>query len=418
MTHGRFDSSLCLCLCLCLLPGGKGTARRRRDTSPQALPDQQRSCPCLSLVISCFPNSTFLICLFEPWRRQAFASQASPRQVDVRTRVGLPTPDKLQKMTRGSLQQCSIPSTTNSRPLAASCCHSYRTTKLAWRLSQLHHHWTSHNWLRSSTNLLGTTRHHSPMGVQVQYRPSGNDLTPRAGEPSNSSAIVDAQWTLPISRDDDAPMQDAPCDDNAPLPEAPTVHDIATHVAKLVADVASGSSAHSRLQTNENVLPAVNSHCAYVHAPVSHWGVAHDHEVHPKHSTDQDAVETAARQRDCVIRAAADLFGREEALRLDEEIMDFQWYDTITWDCIKDLRATTYVQPPPRFKFALQQEQHVILRAITHHGRRLCSAAGSSWDGPLSTRRRATAHTSWMRDWSFFGQRIGLLSGPWYSFVK
>ena len=27
---------------------------------------------------------------------------------------------------------------------------------------------------------------------------------------------------------------------------------------------------------------------------------------------------------------------------------------------------------------------------------------------------RATVHIFWIRDWSFFGLRIGLLSGPWY----
>ena len=56
-----------------------------------------------------------------------------------------------------------------------------------------------------------------------------------------------------------------------------------------------------------------------------------------------------------------DIFGREEALRTDEEIMNFQWFDNVTWDNIKDLRGTTYVQPPPRFKFALQQAQHAII---------------------------------------------------------
>ena len=41
--------------------------------------------------------------------------------------------------------------------------------------------------------------------------------------------------------------------------------------------------------------------------------------------------------------------------------MNFQWFDNVTWDSIKDLRGTTYVQPPPRFKFALQQAQHAII---------------------------------------------------------
>ena len=67
--------SVCVCvssLCLCPLPGGKGTASHRR-TGPQALPDQQRSCPCLSFVVCWFPSNTFLSCLFKPWRRRAQA---------------------------------------------------------------------------------------------------------------------------------------------------------------------------------------------------------------------------------------------------------------------------------------------------------------------------------------------------------
>ena len=62
------------------------------------------------------------------------------------------------------------------------------------------------------------------------------------------------------------------------------------------------------------------------------------------------------------------LFDREEALRYDEEIMDFPWFSTITWDEIRNLRGTTYVQPPTRLRFALQQAQHAILRAILYNG--------------------------------------------------
>ena len=47
-------------------------------------------------------------------------------------------------------------------------------------------------------------------------------------------------------------------------------------------------------------------------------------------------------------------------------------------------------------------------------GKRWCSAAGSFWDDQQSTPLRVTAHTSWMRGWSFLGLRIGLLAGPWY----
>ena len=112
----------------------------------------------------------------------------------------------------------------------------------------------------------------------------------------------------------------------------------------------------------------------------------------PKQAADQDAVDAVTRQRDTITRTAADtevlllfaqdqdqastvappdderdLFGREEALRMNEEIMNFQWFEHVTWDCIKDLRGTTYVQPPTRFRFALQQAQHAILRAVIHN---------------------------------------------------
>ena len=46
------------------------------------------SYPCLSFVISWFPNSTFPICLFEPWRRQPCAGLPSPRQAGRLIRVG------------------------------------------------------------------------------------------------------------------------------------------------------------------------------------------------------------------------------------------------------------------------------------------------------------------------------------------
>ena len=52
---------------------------------------------------------------------------------------------------------------------------------------------------------------------------------------------------------------------------------------------------------------------------------------------------------------------------MDEEIMDFQWFEHVTWDSIKDLRGTTYVQPPTSFRFALQQARHAILQAIIHN---------------------------------------------------
>ena len=130
---------------------------------------------------------------------------------------------------------------------------------------------------------------------------------------------------------------------------------------------------------------------AYVHAQCITSGIGRDHELVPKNPTDAEARDSVARLRDSVLNAAAAaevvlpihdphednsteapddedrLFDREEALRHDDAIMDFHWF-TIPWTDIKDLRGTTYVQPPTRFRFALQQAQHAIWRAIIHHG--------------------------------------------------
>ena len=56
------------------------------------------------------------------------------------------------------------------------------------------------------------------------------------------------------------------------------------------------------------------------------------------------------------------------------QIMDFQWFEHVTWDSIKDLRGTTYVQPPTRFKFALQQSEHAII-----HNNPSSLASESAW---------------------------------------
>ena len=85
----------------------------------------------------------------------------------------------------------------------------------------------------------------------------------------------------------------------------------------------------------------------YVHAHCVNGGLGHDHELLPKLVGDQDAVDAVTRQRETITRTAADtevllpfaqdpdqastaappdderdLLGREEALRMDEEIMD------------------------------------------------------------------------------------------------
>ena len=72
------------------------------------------------------------------------------------------------------------------------------------------------------------------------------------------------------------------------------------------------------------------------------------------------------------------LSGREEPLRMDEEIMNFHCFEHVTWDCIKALLGATYVQPPTRFRFALRQAQHAILRAIVNNNP-TSPASESAW---------------------------------------
>ena len=161
----------------------------------------------------------------------------------------------------------------------------------------------------------------------------------------------------------------------------------------------------ARLQQWCNRETNVHAHCVN--------GVSgHDHELHPKLADDQEALDAVTRQRDTIIKTAADtevllpfaqdldqastaappdderdLLGREEALRMYEEIMDFQWFEHVTWDSIKDLRGTTYVQPPTRFRFVLQQAQHAILRAIIHKNP-TSLASESAW--------KALVFSSWL----------------------
>ena len=61
-----------------------------------------------------------------------------------------------------------------------------------------------------------------------QYQPTGNNETPLAVVDLNSDAIVDAQLTHLISRDDAPQGQDAPNASDVPMPDTPTVHDSAT----------------------------------------------------------------------------------------------------------------------------------------------------------------------------------------------
>ena len=90
-----------------------------------------------------------------------------------------------------------------------------------------------------------------------------------------------------------------------------------------------------------------------------------------------------------------------------EEIMDFQWFEHVTWDSIKDLRGTTYVQPPTvqvcvrtssRCHATYNHSQQPSLTGIRVSLGSACSQQlAPSGDDLQSMRLRATVHTFWMQ---------------------
>ena len=229
----------------------------------------------------------------------------------------------------------------------------------------------------------------------------------RTGECRMAHIIDAAQQTHPISSAEDADMQPNPA---TPRPDT---HDIATprrsiggRCRKWVVSTQDPCQSNKRTcaactRCSKQFTPGEprlqqwgcrDTQRAYVHALCITGGLKTDHELVPKNHTDTEARDSVIRMRDSVLSAAAAaevvlpiydphgdnsteapddedrLFDREEPLRHDDAIMDFHWFSSIPWTDIKDLRGTTYVQPPIRLRFALQQAQHAILRAIMHHG--------------------------------------------------
>ena len=267
-----------------------------------------------------------------------------------------------------------------------------------------------------------------------QYQPAGNNETPLAGDDLNSDVIVDAAVTMPCRDRTLLMFQTFRCQTHQQY--MTLLH----QDASLEEDAANGVSVHNLPQVNASVLPAtcveydslmVKRVCnsgvtvkpiiaTYMHIVstedlvmiMNYWLMQSPANGTPSPEQRPDQASTAAPPDD-----ERDLFGREEALRMDEEIMDFQWFEHVTWDSIKDLRGTTYVQPPTRFRFALQHAQHAILRAIIHNNP-TSLASESAWKALVLSSwlllGRPATHTFWMRDWTSLGLRIGLLSGPWF----
>ena len=230
---------------------------------------------------------------------------------------------------------------------------------------------------------------------RAEYQQIGDDQpaatsTSELGECRMAHIIDAAKLTHPISSAEDADMQPNPA---TPRPDT---HDIATprrsiggRCRKWVVSAQDPSQSNKRkcaacMMCSEQFTPGEprlqqwgsrDTQRAYVHALCFTGGLKTDYELLPKNPTDTEARDSVIRLRDSVLSAAAAaevvlpiydrhgdnsteapddedrLFDREEPLRHDDAILDFHWFSTIPWSDIKDLRGTTYVQPPTRFRF-------------------------------------------------------------------
>ena len=129
-------------------------------------------------------------------------------------------------MSRRVLLMCSFPSKVSIH-LRAVSDYLNRISKLALRRSQPLL-WTRYRTIWFSNQPSGTNPEPPTAHASGQSQPAGNNETPLAREDLNSDAIVNAQLTHVISRDDAPQGQDAPHASDVPMQDAPTVHDIAT----------------------------------------------------------------------------------------------------------------------------------------------------------------------------------------------
>ena len=222
----------------------------------------------------------------------------------------------------------------------------------------------------------------------------------QTGECRMAHIVDTAQPTHLISSTDDADMQLSPDTPRSDAHIATPRRSIGGRCRKWVVSTQDSSSTNKRACAacticSKQFAPGEprlqqwgnrDAYRSYVHAHCIQGGLKSSHEFFPKNSKDIDAKEAVHNLRNSVLKAATEAgivlpiydphednstvapddedrtFDREEALRLDDEIMDFHWFSTIPWTEIKDLRGTTYVQSPTRLRFALQQAQHAILR--------------------------------------------------------
>ena len=396
--------------------------RRTVEAQPRSAPNQMHSPPDQRAVGS--PQALAPLAGFDVALPQSPTRGAVPRHSQETTQSAVRTPSRRQSKTPPRFSQLptqpmdwtptsakdgGITGTTSPR-------HSQKNTQPA--PPQLTELYTQYREWQEQERVAASLAQYQQVG-ESQPAATSTDNQPqvtvteslaqyqRTGEYSMTHIIDAAQLTHPISSAEDADMQPNP---TTPRPDT---HDIATprrsiggRCRKWVVSTQDPSLTNKRkcaacMTCSKQFTPGEprlqqwgcrDAQRAYVHAQCIKGGLKTSHEFFPKNPTDTEAMDSVIRLRDSVLSAAAAaevvlpthephednstvapddddrLFDREEALRHDDAIMYFHWFSTISWTDITDLRGTTYVQPPTRFRFALQQAQHAILRAIIHHG--------------------------------------------------
>ena len=137
-----------------------------------------------------------------------------------------------------------------------------------------------------------------------------------------------------------------------------------------------------------------NSCLRYVHGHCVHGGISMKHEFIPKDGEDTGTVgmlKQKIQHNEADVHRAVLPFADDQAsttvpitqansdadpadfqeereirVKMEFDFIDVSWFTNVTWDAIRKLPGTTYVQIPKRHQFAVQQAQHAILRYIAH----------------------------------------------------
>ena len=162
-------------VCLCLLAWVQGHGQAQADTGPQALPDQQRSCSCLSCVISCLVRAMAAA----GWRKSGKSRAESSNQ------------------SWSPISEQVTEDESHSPALVLASEHQQQSSASDLTLPQQHQQ-TGFQTQPASTSLdqpqvgsgqyqpTGNDQTPTPTGLPVQYQLAGNDLTPPAGANANS----------------------------------------------------------------------------------------------------------------------------------------------------------------------------------------------------------------------------------------